>query len=197
MLGSTSGALSRSWPKSQSLQWWMQTQPRNPQDSKGCYWWNLTKGVRPRNPQDSKGSYHKSLAMWFWPSNPKESKRLSQWSFGNMTESSSEILGSNKRCIIQKLQWFMWIRSRNPQGSKGSVMFGDVNESGSYAWEHQRCIIQKLTKEVSPCSSECASSPEILKNPRDLLISEVHQCESGPEILKRDYRWCLAMWIYM
>ena len=56
MLGSTSGALSRSWPKSQSLQWWMQTQPRNPQDSKGCYWWNLTKGVRPRNPQDSKGS---------------------------------------------------------------------------------------------------------------------------------------------
>jgi len=37
ILGSTNGASSRSWPKkSKSLQWWMWTRPRNPQDSKGC-----------------------------------------------------------------------------------------------------------------------------------------------------------------
>jgi len=65
-------------------------------------------------------------------------------------------------------------------------MFGDVNES----WEHQRCIIQKLTtKEVKVLAAVNVHEPssEIFKNPRDLL-SEVHQCESDQEILRRDYR---------
>jgi len=52
MIGSTNGALSRSWPKSPSpctneCELW----PRNTQDSKGYYWWNSAMWVWPRNPQ--------------------------------------------------------------------------------------------------------------------------------------------------
>ena len=94
--------------------------------------------------------------------------------FGDVAESGPDILGSNhgalsrswpSRCNnecehcpeILKIQRdtigeIQWCES-SPETWRFKrallVVFSNVNESGRYAWEHQRCIIQELTKKVA------------------------------------------------